>query len=261
MSKVLLCLSTFLFLSCFNKDNDRARTVDKVLHYTEKVEKHEGVLLGELDFETRPRSVLLTGNPDHRLTPIYKVFYNERTKSTYTGTTQFFEEYWNAQYSEENQWNKNFMPGFEVANGFYLVNISHHDRKTGKENAFFESPVYIRNLYYPSFSKDTLNGKPVLRNFYMVSVYDEDTNQDSIINTKDLRRLYSFDLQGKNKKPLIPLNYSALSSEYDPGNDLMYVFAKLDENENGQMDDPEAIHIFWIDMKNPNKNGVQYSGN
>ena len=71
-------------------------------------------------------------------------------------------------------------------------------------------------------------------------------------------RFYTFDLNGLNKKELIPRNYSVISSEYDSANDYMYVFAQLDKNNNGQNDDKEDIHVFWIDLKNPNNNGRQY---
>ena len=92
----------------------------------------------------------------------------------------------------------------------------------------------------------------------MVSVYDEDTNNDGFINVKDLRRFYYFDIEGKNKKLLVPKNYSVTNSEYDPENDFMYVFAQIDENRNGSRDDGELISVFWIDLKSPHKNGILY---
>jgi len=84
-------------------------------------------------------------------------------------------------------------------------------------------------------------------------------NKDGYINVKDLRRLYHFNINAKNKSPLIPKEYSVMSSEYDPENDFMYVFAKIDENENGQMEYEESTHIFWIDLKNPEDRGIQYN--
>lgn len=92
----------------------------------------------------------------------------------------------------------------------------------------------------------------------MVSVYDEDTNKDGYINVRDLRRLYYFDITGNNKRALIPVNYSVYKSEYDPANDFMYIFAQLDKNENGKIDEGEDHHIYWIDLKNPERTGRQY---
>jgi hypothetical protein len=38
----------------------------------------------------------------------------------------------------------------------------------------------------------------------------------------------------------------------------MYVFAQFDSNNNGQQDEGEPIHIFWIDLKAPNQTGRKY---
>ena len=134
-----------------------------------------------------------------------------------------------------------------------MVNVSHHDTETQKQKTFFDKPVLIKTLYYPSFSKDTLNYEPVNRNYFMISVYDEDTNKDGFLNVKDLRRFYHFDINANNKRNLTPANYSIYKSEYDPSNDLVYIFAQLDENQNGLIDDGEDVHIFWIDLKNPER--------
>ena len=40
----------------------------------------------------------------------------------------------------------------------------------------------------------------------------------------------------------------------------MYVFARLDQNQNGKMEYLEPTHVFWIDLKNPDNRGVQYDG-
>lgn len=105
---------------------------------------------------------------------------------------------------------------------------------------------------------DTLNFKPVNREYFIVSVYNEDTNKDGFINLKDLRRLYLFNINGERQTALVPENYSVFKSEYDPGNDFMYVFAQLDSNNNGQQDEGEPTHIFWIDLNDPAQTGRAY---
>ena len=150
------------------------------------------------------------------------------------------------------------MPGFAAVYGYNFINVSHYNNVTNTQNELFDKPVLIKTLYYPAFSNDTLNFQPVKREYYMVSVYNEDTNQDGYINVKDLRRFYLFDINGELKKELVPLNYSIMSSEYDQENDFMYIFAKLDQNENGQMEENEPTHIFWVSLKDPEINGLQY---
>lgn len=92
----------------------------------------------------------------------------------------------------------------------------------------------------------------------MVSVYNDDTNKDGYINQQDLRRFYLFNQDGELQKELVPENYSVVKSEYDPENDFMFVFARLDVNKNGLIDDAEPVHIFWINLKDPTQSGQQF---
>ncbi len=223
----------------------------------ESGKKVVGLQIDSLKLETRPRNVLLTFNREHRLIPIYKVNYDKKTKKPFTGSNAYHTN-WDNEYGEGNNWNHNFMPGFKAMYGYNFVNISHYNHETKTENKLFDKPVLIKTLYYPAFSKDTLNYESVKRAFYMVSVYDEDTNHDGYINVKDLRRFYYFDLNGHNKRILIPKDYSIMSSEYDSANDFMYVFARRDENQNGQMETNEPTDIFWIDLQHPENVGKQY---
>ncbi len=217
-----------------------------------------GIPQDSLLLKTRPSSVLLTGIPQYRLTTIYKENYNKRTKTNFIGYNAFYKNYSDIGHENGNKWNYNFMPGLEAVYGYNMVNISLFNNETKTQKNLFAEPVLVRTLYYPSFSSDTLNNKAVKRNFYMVSVYDEDTNKDGYINAKDLRRFYYIDINGDTKKPLVPINYSVVSSEYDSANDYMYVFAKLDANNNGRSDKDEEVHIFWVDLNNPENVGRQY---
>jgi len=211
-----------------------------------------------LKINTRPSSVLLTGVKNVRLTTIYKVNINKKDNSTFTGSNDFHYRYEDTLDRSGNYWNNNIIPGFEAVYGYNMVNISLFEIKENKQKNMFEKPVLIKTLYYPSFTKDTLNYKPINRNYLMISVYNEDTNKDGFINLKDLRRFYLFNINGERQKALIPENYSVFKSEYDSDNDLMYVFAKLDNNNNGRQDESDPIHIFWIDLNDPSKTGRQY---
>jgi len=217
----------------------------------------EGLSKDSLRFETRPSNVLLTGIPNIRLTTVYKVNLDKKGRR-FIGSNSHHSSYYYQDGSDGNQWHDNYMPGIEAVYGYNLVNISHYDIAADRQKELFEKPVLVRTLYYPSFSKDTLDHLPVQRNYFMVSVYNEDTNKDGYINLRDLRRLYWFDMNGVRQAPLVPENYSVQRSEYDPGNDFMHVFAILDENGNGRMEDGEPIHIFWVDLKDPSRTGRLY---
>lgn len=202
------------------------------------------------DTSTYPNRVILTGLAQHRLVSIYKRIKHKDNRS---GSFYSSSE---GGYSEEN--NEHFMPGIDVLYGFNLVNISHYDFQTEKQNLLFKRPVLIKSLYYPSFVQDSIDNKPVNRDFYLVSVYDEDTNKDTLLNRKDLRHFYWFDASGAQSLSLLPPDFSVLRSDYDPSNDVMYLFAKQDKNKNGMVESNEPIHLFWISLKRPEKAKVVY---
>lgn len=259
--KISLSLLILIILIAGCSDNSLEKKGFQVKEISEDKSgrKVVGLSIDSLKLETQPRNVLLTYHPEHRLTPVYKVNYDKETKKPFTGSN-FYHTNWNDNYEEGNNWNNNFMPGFEAVYGYNFVNVSHYNNKTKTENSFFDHPVLIKTLYYPAFSKDTLNYQPVKRDYYMVSAYDQDSNGDGFINAEDLRKFHLFDLNGSSKGLLIPENYSVMSSEYDSANDFMYVFARSDENKNGQMESEEPVHVFWIDLKNPENRGIHYKG-
>ena len=227
---------------------------------TETIEENEinGIAQDSIGILTRPSSVLLTAYSDYRLTTIYKLNYDKTEDHYYAGSNRFYRNYSELGHTKDNNWNYNFMPGLQAVYGYNLVNASLKHVKTQKQHSLFEKPVLIKTLYIPSFSKDTLFSTPIKRDYYMISAYDEDTNKDGFINANDLRRFYVFNINGTHKESLIPKEYSVVSSEYDAANDRMYVFAQRDENNNGQREETEQVHVFWIDLKNPRNNGRQY---
>lgn len=244
-----------LFIGCSKAKLEKGFPVSSG---NDKTERLNGFNKDSLVFETRPSSVLLTGHPNVRLTTIYKVNFDKDDNTSFIGSNNFHYLYGESEDRFVINWNHHLIPGLEAAYGYNMVNVSLFDIKENVQKSFFDKPVLIKTLYYPSFTQDTLNKQLINRDYCMVSVYNEDTNKDGYINLKDLRRLYLFNLKGEKQKALTPENYSVMKSEYDPGNDLMYVFSKLDSNKSGQQDDEEPTHIFWIDLKDPNKTGRLY---
>jgi hypothetical protein len=217
----------------------------------------QGIHSDTLVLKTQPSGVLLTGHSAHRITTLYRVNYT-KDSIPFIGSNYTHYNYSDPEPLKGNNWNSHLIPGLSAVYGYNMVNVSHHDHSAQAQNNFFTTPVLIKTLYYPSFDSDTLNFTPVLRNYYLVSAYDEDTNRDGFINLKDLRRFYFFDLNGTGRQPLLPINYSVIGSDYDSANDFLHVFAQLDENKNGRRDPDEAIHIFWVDLKNPLSAGRLY---
>lgn len=244
--------------SCSNKKDKQtdeqitANTTDNSSTSKDSIMNSVSGNLTMKQISTYPSEVILTGLNNHRLASIYKTLQktNSRdniiSKLSYDSDESSYESY------------EHFMPGIDILFGYNLLNIAHYGLKTEKGNFLFGHPVLIKTLYYPSFTQDSLDKKPINRGYYLVSVYDEDTNKDTLLNKKDLRRFYHFDSTGVNKLQIIPKDYSVIKSQYDSKNDVMYVFARHDENKNGTQDDTEAIHVFWFSLKSPDKAKLLY---
>ena len=201
---------------------------------------------------TIPNEVLLTGLDEHRLVTVYKD-RRAAAKKNHSGDDDDYASYGKRSYDYDygSDREEHYMPGLDLLYGYNLLNIAHYDLKTEKLNLLFEQPVLVKSLYYPSFIQDSLYEKPITRNYYLVSVYDADTNQDTLINRLDLRRLYYFDAAAVQKIQLLPADYSAVRSQYDPKNDVMYIFARQDANHDGTTKPKEPLHIFWVSLKTP----------
>lgn len=196
---------------------------------------------------TTPNTVILTGMPGHRLVTVYK---DKPVQHASNDRKWFYKGAYDDDVSSQEE---HFMPGIDILYGYNLLNIAHYDLSGAKLNFMFKDAALIKTLYYPSVEQDSLHKKPVNRNYYLVSVYDEDTNKDSLINRKDLRRFYLFDSTCTVRTQVIPAGYSVIRSQYDHQNDVMYLYASFDANKNGTRDEGEPVCIFWFSLASPQK--------
>ncbi len=200
-----------------------------------------------------PGSIILTGHKNIRLIPIQKAQSENKIKTREISYSSYGYEY-NYEYEREIEGGYHFYyPGIDIIFGYNLINISHYDIIKDSLSNLFEKPVLIRAIYYPALNQDSLYNKPITRDYFLCSVYNEDTNKDSIINKKDLRRFFYFSLDNKKKQLLIPENYSVLRANYDAPNDHLYIYAILDNNNNGIIEKTEDMHIYMIPLFDPTK--------
>jgi hypothetical protein len=252
----ILCAATCLIsvANCTNvKLEEKGFAVSTSTTETQNI---EGISKDSTNFYTQPRSIVRIADANIRLATIYKVNVNKDNGSSFVGSDDYV--YSQQPVPQGDNWNDNAMPGLSGVRGYNLCNVAHYNIKNNTRKYFFERPVLIKTLYYPAISKDTLNGAPIKRSYFLVSLYDDDTNKDGLLNAKDLRRFYLYNIDADKQKQLIPPDYSVFKSEYDPDNDFMFVFARLDKNKNGQIDDLEPASIFWINLNDPIKTGQQY---
>lgn len=196
-----------------------------------------------------PNLVILTGIENVRLFSVYKLSEGQDRNIFFDEGTSYHDE---EEFIAERDGNfQYFMPGIDIIHGYNLVNIGHYQLDKDSLSYFFDKPVLVKTLYFPGAKPDSLNGKPVKRNYFLVSVYNEDTNKDSLISNKDLRRIIHFDGISLKRTDLLPAGYSAIRSTYDYKKDVMYIYARNDENRNGYPDPEEQISIFWFYLDNP----------
>ncbi len=247
-SRLYVLLSFSLLLSC---NDDRPE------------EKGQSISIAEIDttvstglkssnsftqLNTTPNAIILTGIPDVRLISIYKIpIKNDKNILYDEGTT--YDERDENEFAEVNY--GYYMPGIDIIRGYNLVKIGHYQIDKDSLSYFFNRPVLIRTLYFPGVKNDSLEKKPMLRDFFLVSVYESDTNNDSIISNKDLRRFYFISERNAEKISLLPENFSSIRSTYDHKQDIMYIHARHDQNKNGSAEKEEPVTIFMLDLRNP----------
>ncbi len=253
----LLITTSFLVFSCTKNAETKEEQISVIETETEEPTTDSTInsIQGNVAWAqllTAPNAVILTGLPEHRLVSVYKS--REAAKAAAAeaeaGSSSYDENEYDGDRSEKVS---HFMPGLDILYGYNLLNIAHYDIKSEKLNFLFKRPALVKTLYYPSFEQDSLHKEPINRNYYLISVYDEDSNKDTLINKKDLRKFYHFDASSTVKTALLPKEYSAIRSQYDSQNDAMYIFAIQDINKNGQCEKKEPMHVFWIDLKAPTK--------
>ncbi|WP_153795810.1 hypothetical protein [Foetidibacter luteolus] len=197
---------------------------------------------------TAPNTVILTGMNNIRLFSVYKTGSRQDNNLAYDEGTSYYD---NGENDNQEGNYKYFMPGIDIIPGYNLLNIGHYQVDKDSLSYFFEKPVLIKTLYFPGVKKDSLDKKEVSRDFFLVSVYNADTNNDSLISNKDLRRFFFIDALNRTRISLLPEGYSAVRSSYDYKNDMMFIYTRQDANNNGTAERTEPVHIFLLNFKNP----------
>ncbi len=251
--KLIAIFCGLIFICSCGRDEQKKEEQLTLDEYSRDADKDSATGLqasiGFKQLTSSANSVLLTGMDRYRLLPIYKLKPKADRNLDYYNDSSYEYDY-EAESAGEDSF-RYFMPGMDIIHGYNLINVGHYDMQHGKLSYFFSKPVLVRTLYFPGVKRDSINKLPVSRNFFLASVYDEDTNRDSLINKRDLRHFYHFDEANSTKTAILPPTHSAIRSTYDYKNDVMYIHARFDSNKNGIPERNEPINIFWISLKSP----------
>ena len=163
--------------ACSRKESEKEEQIRVDVDGLASTDTTNGIS-GDVSFSQlrlQPHTVVLTGMPQHRLVTLYKADTSGISNESY-GWYSYHEE---GEAYYETEATEFLMPGIDYIRGYYLLNIAHYDVTADQTNFFFDHPVLVRSLYFPSYEQDSLYQKPVNRNYYLVSVYDTDTNADT----------------------------------------------------------------------------------
>ena len=214
MHRILIVLLLGLFsISCLDDEIEKKGFQVNEITEDESGQKIVGLQIDSLQLEIQPKEVLLTFNAEHRLTPIYKVNYDKKTKRPWTGAVAHHTS-WNYNTEDGNDWNGHFMPGFEIVYGYNFVNVSHYNNATKRENKLFLNEVLCVLVMFCGFNTKFSNSfvwDMVIRNFgfrkseayfndsrYKKKKESTEEDADHVINTAAKLILYDIRTQKYN---------------------------------------------------------------
>lgn len=129
---------------------------------------------------------------------------------------------------------------------------------------------YIRNVKFQEFTSDSLHvltekvimiermtylkGKKIL--VYVVS--DADTNQDTNVDTDDIKSLYISTDMGKNFTKVSPEVQELIDWNYVEGVGKLFFRTIEDANKNGAFDSKDKFHYFSLKISEPNWSAKEY---
>ncbi|TXK76886.1 hypothetical protein [Mesonia sp. K4-1] len=151
-------------------------------------------------------------------------------------------------------------------NSFSVIN-SYNSTISGK----------IHNLKFQKFESDTItqltnetiliNSVDFLREIFNINkkqyllytVYDNDSNADQKINYQDLRSLYMSEINGQGFKKLTPDFQELINWKIIKSQNRLYFRTIEDIDKNGEFDNEDKLHYFYIDFDKDNLKSKEYN--
>ena len=91
----------------------------------------------------------------------------------------------------------------------------------------------------------------VLKNMTLVSVIQEDTNHDGLLNESDHELTYLSDLSFKKSVQITPPAVQLLGWDVDSQGEKLYLYVRKDSNKNGKYDNLDERSILFTSTKRP----------
>ncbi|MDG5492673.1 hypothetical protein [Psychroserpens sp. SPM9] len=94
--------------------------------------------------------------------------------------------------------------------------------------------------------------------YFLYLVYDKDTNVDGVLNYKDLESLYMSNLDGTAFRKLSPDNQDLKQWKIIIEAKKLYFKSIEDSDKNGEFDNKDTLHYFYLDLNAINSQVTEY---
>ncbi|APG59838.1 hypothetical protein [Christiangramia salexigens] len=97
------------------------------------------------------------------------------------------------------------------------------------------------------------------KEYLLYTVYDSDTNGDQKINYRDLRSLYMSKINGEDFKKINPELQELIDWKIIKSQNRLYFRTIEDVDKNGEFDNEDNLHYFYIDFDEENLKPKEYN--
>lgn len=125
----------------------------------------------------------------------------------------------------------------------FLQNLKFQEIGSKKLNALTDKAVLIQTITYLKSVADKTD-----QSILAYTLADLDTNQDSKIDTNDIKTLYISDISGNRFTKLTPDLDELIDWNLIEANNHLYFRSIEDTNRNGKFDKNDVVHYNYVDL-------------
>ena len=128
-------------------------------------------------------------------------------------------------------------------------NIIFNNVVTGKSDLLTRKKILINDFKIGNYENRPLNVNTLSDQFIYYEITDSDSNGDKKLTSKDLKKLFISNLEGKSFTQISPENYSVHSWKIDSDHNLLLMDLIKDTNGDKEFNDKDDIEYFVYNLK------------
>ena len=227
---LLTLLGTTFFTSCKKEDAETPKVTYQENRTTKIVEDSAQIDISDLPVHIPGTNFLLHPVGQYRV-------YDGNRKTGYTYERGSFTV---SNYGE-----------FEITG--YLQNIKSQEIASDSICPIFTKPVLIQTATFLKAFADKTN-----QHLLVFTLADTDTNQDSKIDSNDIKTLYISDMSGSRLVKVSPDYQELIDWSFIDSLNRLYFRTIEDTNKSGDFDKKDVIHYHYLDLNSKEMKAVEY---